>query len=87
MPKKSIYNYKEVKDIAYKTIKSEFNTPILFRQLQFQSILVFLPSDYNSTIIKKLLIVKNTNWYFIVVCDNYMFNIIKNDKDNGNKDY
>ena len=80
MPKKSTLSYKEVKDIAYKTIKASIDTHVMFRQLQYQSVIVFLPSDVRPVIVKQLLDNLNTNWHFIVVCDDYVMNIIKNEK-------
>ena len=82
MPKKSIYTYKQVKDIAYKAIKANIDTHMMFRQLQFQSVLVFLPSDIRPLIIKELLNGLNTNWHFIVVADDYVMNLIKKEKEN-----
>lgn len=80
MPKKSQYNYIQVKDIAFKAIQAKGKIPILFRQLQFQSILIFMPSGYQPNIIKALLDEKKTNWHFIVISDNEVFKMAKNDK-------
>lgn len=80
MPKKSQYNYIQVKDIAYKAIQAKGKVSLLFRQLQFQSILIFMPSGYQPNVIKALLDEKKTNWHFIVVSDDAVFKMAKNDK-------
>lgn len=80
MPKKSQYNYIQVKDIAYKAIQAKGKVPLLFRQLQFQSILIFMPSGYQPNIIKNLLNEYKTNWHFIVVSDDAVYKMAKNDK-------
>ena len=80
MPKKSQYNYIQVKDIAFKAIQAKGKVPILFRQLQFQSILIFMPSGYHPNIIKNLLNEYKTNWHFIIVSDDAVYKMAKNDK-------
>jgi len=85
MPRKSNLNYKQVKDIAYKIIQNKKKTPVLFRQLQYQSILIFLPGNIEPIPIKNAIDAKNTYWHFIVVSDDYVFNLVKNDKELWNK--
>ena len=80
MPTKSPYDYRQVKDIAYKAISSFVAIPLIFRQLQYQSIVVFTTSNVQPNVIKKLLDDQNTYWHFIVISDNYIFNLTKEDK-------
>ena len=82
--KKSLLNYKQVKDIAYKEI-SQFTKAILFRQLQYQSMLIFVPSAVQPNKIKEILNNKNTNWHFLIVADDYMFQMAKEDKEKCQK--
>jgi hypothetical protein len=80
MPRKSSLSYQEIKDIAFKEI-SKVTRSILFRQLQYQSVLIFTPSKVEPKAIKAVLDAKETNWHFIVVADDYMFAMAKKDKE------
>lgn len=79
MPRKSNLTYQQIKDIAFKEI-SKVTRSILFRQLQYQSVLIFTPSKVEPKAVKAALDAKETNWHFIIVADDYMFKIIKEEK-------
>ena len=80
MPQKSKYNYKEVKDIVFKTVKKIVDTPITFRESQYQSLLVFLPSEVNNKTIEKKLFDLETGWHFTVIANNYLLNLTRKEK-------
>lgn len=84
MPVRSIYSYGQVKDMAYKSIQKVAKVPMLFRQLQYQSIIIFMPSGYQINVIKEHLNNLNTKWHFIIVSDDAVFHMAKMDKNKNN---
>ena len=70
--------------MAYKSIQKIAKAPMLFRQLQYQSILIFMPSGYQINTIKEHLYNLNTKWHFIIVSDDTVFHMAKMDKNKNN---
>ena len=84
MPKRSKYDWKQIKNVCYQSIKKQIDTPVLFRQTQFQSMICFLPGGIDYLPLKRAIDKENTQWHISIWSDDRLFQMAKNDKEKEN---